>query len=61
MYHGIANNNKSAEKYEQLMVKLTRNILEVIQQKLAKLMEDYNSTPTNTINDTYHDFVEWTL
>jgi hypothetical protein len=61
MYHGIVNNNNSAEKYEQLMVKLTRNILEVIQRKLAKLMEDYNSTSTNTINDAYHDFVEWTL
>jgi hypothetical protein len=24
-------------------------------------MEDYSSTSGNTLNDSYHDFVEWTL
>lgn len=61
MYHGIVSNNKLSDKYEQLIVKLTRNILEVIRQKLERLMEDYSSTSGNTLNDSYHDFVEWTL
>lgn len=34
IYHGIATNNNLDDKYEQLIVKLTRNILEVIRQKL---------------------------
>ena len=36
------------------MVRLTRNILQVIQKKLAKLMEDYSSISTQTANATHH-------
>ena len=38
IYHGIVSNTKIYDKYDQLIVKLTRNILEVIRQKLSKLM-----------------------
>jgi hypothetical protein len=38
IYHGVVTNNSLEDKYEQLTVKLTRNILEVIRQKLVKLM-----------------------
>ncbi len=54
-------NNTLEDKFEQLVVKLTRNILEVIRQKLTKLMEDYSAMNPNVLNDSYNDFVEWAL
>ena len=50
IYHGVVISNTSHDKYEQLIVKLTRNILEVIRQKLTTLMQDYNCMELTVFN-----------
>lgn len=38
IYHGIVPSNHLSDKFDQLIVRLTRNILQAIRNKLAKLM-----------------------